>query len=261
MSRALDAEAERRKLAHALGVDAARLGMLAAVPAQDVRALREQIGEAMFQADRHYFARVATLSKTVPTAVAAKLTELTLPPLLAARTSELLEPAKAVDLVGRLSDRYLADVSAVMDPARSPEVVAAIPADRVVKISRELVRRQEWVVIGGFASVISDEGLRASVAMYDGEQLLRIGFVLDDLDKLDVIGGMLTDAQVDDMLRAAVRLSLWAELADQIEHLAGDRVERVARRFEHADEDVRAGLRSAAAAGSFDAAALALIDR
>ncbi|MBE7189683.1 hypothetical protein [Jatrophihabitans endophyticus] len=260
MSRELDAEAERRKLAHALGVGTDRLGMLGGVPADQVRVLREQIAEAMFQADKHYFARVATLSKTVPVAVSAKLTELTLPPLLAARTSELLEPAKAVDLVARLSDRYLADVSAVMDPARSPEVIAAIPPERVVTINRELVRRREWVVIGGFASVISEPALRASVATYDGEQLLRIGFVLDDLDKIDLISGMLTDAQVDGMLAAAVEHELWAELADQVEHLRSERLARVARRFAAAPEDVRSGLRDAAACGRFDTAALALLD-
>ena len=215
----------------------------------------------MFQADKHFFARVATLSKTVPGAVAAKLTELALmPPLLAARTSELMEPARAVDLVGRLSDGYLADVSAVMDPARSPAVIAAIPTDRVVKISLELVRREEWIVIGGFATVIPEDALRATVATYDGEQLLRIGFVLDDLDKIDLIGSMLTDGQVDGMLAAAVEHELWIELADQLEHLSGERLERMARRFQAAPDDVRSGLREAGSDGRFDAAALALID-
>lgn len=260
-SRTLDATAERRKLAHVLGVDTARLDMLTGVPADDLRALRGQISEALFQADKPAFARVATLAKSVPAAVSAKLTELAMPPLIAARTSELIEPAKAVDLVARLSDRYLADVSAVMDPARSPEVVAAIPADRVVTISRELVRRQEWVVIGGFASIIPEDGLRATVASYTGEQLLRIGFVMDDLDKIDVIGAMLRDDQIDDMLAAAVEYELWDELADQLEHLSGPRLDRFATRLATAPEPVRTGLRTAAADGRFDAAALALLER
>ena len=40
--------------------------MLDGVPAEDLRELRAQIGEALFQADRHAFARVAALSKAVP---------------------------------------------------------------------------------------------------------------------------------------------------------------------------------------------------
>ena len=55
------------------------------------------------------------------------MTEFALPPMIAARTAELLDPAKAAEMVGRLSDGYLADVSAAMDPTRAPEVIARIP--------------------------------------------------------------------------------------------------------------------------------------
>jgi hypothetical protein len=231
MSRALDTQAELRKLAHTLDVDTAALTMLKTVPVEDLRVLRAQIGEAMFQAGRPAFTRVAALSKAVPGAVAAKLTEAALPPLLAARTAELLDPARAVDMVGRLSDRYLADVSAALDPTRAPEVVAAIPLDRVATISAELARREEWVVIGGFVSHVPGDALRASVAVYTGEQLLRIGFVLDDPSKLDTIGEMLTESQVDGMLAAAPAAGLWAELGDLLEHLSARRVTRMTRRY------------------------------
>ena len=130
MSRTLDVQAELRRLAHTLDVDPSALTMLEGVPVEDLRTLRAQIGETMFQAGRPAFARVATLSKTVPGAVAAKLTELALPPLLAARTAELLEPARAVDMVKRLSDGYLAAVSARLDPARAPEVVDVFSTGR-----------------------------------------------------------------------------------------------------------------------------------
>ena len=78
---------------------------------------------------------------------------------IAARTAELLEPAKAADMVGRLSDRYLADVSAAMDPARAPEVIAQISPVHVAKVGAELARRGEWVIMGGFVSVVSRPGV------------------------------------------------------------------------------------------------------
>ena len=64
--------AELQKLAHTLGVDVDRLDMLAGVPADELRTLRSQVAESLFQADKHYFTRVAALSKAVPGAVAAK---------------------------------------------------------------------------------------------------------------------------------------------------------------------------------------------
>jgi hypothetical protein len=255
MSGRLDTEAELRKLAHQLAVPTEELDLLQGVPAGELRELRAQISEAMFRHGRHAFARVAALSKAVPTSVSAKLTEAVLPPLIAARVSELLEPAKAAEMVTKISDRYLADVSAVMDPARTPDVIAAIPSDRVATISIELARRGEWVVIGGFASHIGGDGLTASVATYNGEQLLRIGFVLEDAAKMNDIVGLLTDKQVDGMITAAADKSLWTEVGDMLEHLSDERAERVATRFAVAPEQVRASFEAAVASGELETAA------
>ncbi|WP_375487417.1 hypothetical protein [uncultured Jatrophihabitans sp.] len=256
MSRSLDERAELRKLAHTLDSDESRLTMLAGVPAEDVRTLRAQAGEAMFQAGRPAFARVATLSKTLPTAVAAKLTVLTLPPLLAARVAELLEPARAADMVAKLPDAYLADVSSVLDPARAPEVVAAIPDDRVAAVSAELGRRREWVVISGFVSHVPPAALRASIAVFDGEQLVRIGFLIDDEAKLDAIAEMLADGQVEQMLTATVDHELWAELGDIVEHLSDERLTRMAGYY-RATDALHAPFEAAAASGELEKAALA----
>jgi hypothetical protein len=257
MTAAPPATAELRKLAHVLDVDPSRLDMVAGLPPDDLRTLRKQVGEALFQADRHYFVRMAALTKTVPGAVAAKLTEAALPPLIAARTAELLEPHRAADLVGRISEKYLADVSTYMDASRAAEVVAAIPADRVAAVAAELAHREEWIVIGGFVAQVTHEALAASVAKFDGEQLLRIGFVLDDMTRLDDIVGMLTDTQLDQLLAAAGEFGLWPELEGLLAHLAPERVARLADHYRAADESLRAPFERAADAGDLDPAALA----
>jgi hypothetical protein len=256
MSGSAQATAELRKLAHALDVEPERLAMLAGLPADDIRTLRKQVAEALFQADKHYFARVAALSKAVPGAVAAKLTEAVLPPLIAARTAELLEPRRAADLVGRISAKYLADVSLYMDASRAPEVIAAIPTARIASVGAELARRKEWVVIGGFVAQVTKEALAASVAEFDGEQLLRIGFVLDDVTRLDEIGTMLTDEQIDQMLVAAGEFGLWTEIQQLLEHLAPERITRMAGRYAAADESVRASFTQAAKSGALAKATL-----
>jgi hypothetical protein len=249
--------AELRKLAHALDIAPERLDMLAGLPADDLRTLRKQVGEALFQADRHYLARVAALSKAVPGGVAAKMTEAVLPPLIAARTAELLEPHRAAELVGRISEKYLADVSRYMDAGRAPEVVAAIPAARVGSVAAELARREEWIVIGSFVAHVTDEALAASVAQFNGEQLLRIGFVLDDVTRLDDIGGMLTDEQIDQMLDAAAEFALWPELQELLDHLEPERIARLAARYAAADASVRKRFEKAAKAGDLDGESLA----
>jgi len=226
-----NAAAELQKLAHQTGVSTDELAFLSGVPADDLRTLRAQIGEALFQADRHYFAKVAALSKAIPASLAAKVTELALPPLIAARTTELLDPGKAVDLVGRISGKYLARVAAVMDPSRSPHVIEKMPADTIALVGRELAAKQEWVVIGGFVSYVTSAGLRASVGEFTGEQLLRIGFVLDDTARLAEIAPMLTDEQLDDTLRAAADHGLWRELDELISNIDDDQAVRLGARL------------------------------
>jgi hypothetical protein len=250
------------KLGHVLGVapeQLAAFGGLADVPADELRILRRQIGEALFRADKQHFVKVAALSKAVPTAVAAKLTEHALPPLLAARTAELLDPQRACDLVKRLPDSYVADVAAAMDPARSPEVIAGIPAERVARVAAELARRGEWVVIGGFVAQVSHDGLVASVRTLDGEQLLRISFVLDELSRLDEIAAALTDAQLDQLLAAAVDLELWAELAALLANVGAPALERLRLRLAAAPGRVADPIRRAAADGELGPAARAAV--
>ena len=253
---ALDSEAEILKLSHQLGVPTSRLGFLDDVPPQDLRILRRQIGNALFAADQHHFGKVVAVSKVVPAALAARITEPALSPLLAARTAELLEPARAVDMVGRLSDRYLADVSAAMDPARAPEVIAQIPPRQVALVGAELARRDEWVVMGGFVSHVSLAALRAAVEQLSGEQLLRVGFVLDDLSRLAEIAPMLTDEQLDEMLAATVDGALWRELDELLANLHTDSAAHLAARFGAADEAIVSAFEAAVERGDLTASGL-----
>jgi hypothetical protein len=242
-----------QKLAHQTGTAAEELEFLADLPVADLRTLRSQIGEALFQADRHYFVKVAALSKTVPTAVAAKVTEFALPPLIAARTAELLEPSKAADLVGRISGKYLAQVASAMDPSRSPHVIEKIPPDKIALVGRELAARQEWVIIGGFVSYVTSAGLQATVAAFNGEQLLRIGFVLEDTSRLGEITDMLTEKQVDELLRAAAEHDLWRELDELVANIDTDQAARLVARLGAAGP-VEAAVREAVASGALSAA-------
>lgn len=231
--------AEIEKLAHQLGVATSELDFLTKVPVGDLRELRRQIGDYLFEADKHHFTKVAAVSRVVPTAIAAKVTEFALPPLIAARTAELLDPAKAADMVTRLSGGYLADVSAAMDPSRAPEVVEKIPSDQVAKVAAELSRRGEWVVMGGFVSAVSGPALQSALAGLDGEALVRVGFVLDDLDRMDEIAAMLSDGQLDGMLAAAAEHGLWEELDGVLACLTGTQARRIAARYAAAPAHVR----------------------
>ena len=151
--------------------------------------------------------------------------------------------------MSRISPKYLADVSLYIDAARAPEVVAAIPPARVAEVAAELARREEWIVIGSFVAQVDDEALAASVARFDGEQLLRIGFVLDDVTRLDDIGGMLSDRQLDELLIAAAEFDLWQELAELVANLSAPRLARLAERYARLDAATHERYEQASAEG------------
>jgi hypothetical protein len=164
-----------------------------------------------------------------------------------------------VELVGRLSQGYLADVAAAMDAGRAATVVQSMPPAVVAGVGTELARRAEWAVLGGFVAHVSEPALRASVAELTGEQLLRIGFMLEDLGRLDLIGAMLTDAQVDAMLVAAAEHGLWRELDELVANLSAQRGTRFAERLASLPAELTEKFRGAHDAGKLSDAAFAAL--
>jgi hypothetical protein len=226
---AAETTAELMKLARLLGVSPARLDSLRSVTPPELKALRAQVGERLFAADREAFARVGILAKTIPAALSAKVAEKALPPMLAARATESLSPEKAGELAGRLPAAFLADVAQHLDPARSAGVVVGVPAAKIIEVTVELARRADWVTMGGFVGHLPAGTLRATMSALDGAALLQVWFVLDAKDRLDEIATMLTDKQIAAMAAAAQGQDLAEQLADVLTHLGPEQRARIER--------------------------------
>ena len=222
---AAETHAELMKLARLLGVPQERLSGLQGVDPAELRALRAQVGERLFAADREAFARVGLLARTIPAAISAKVAEKVLPPMLAARATESLSPEKAGELAGRLPATFLADVAQHLDPMRTADVVVGVPAAKIVEVAAELARRADWVTMGGFVGHLPASTLRATTSALDGAAMLQVWFVLDAKDRLDEIAAMLTDEQVAAMVAAADGLA--EQFADLVAHLGPEQRARL----------------------------------
>jgi hypothetical protein len=143
MSETLEVRAEILKLARLLRREPAQLEYLAEVPSPDIRALREEITEVLFNAHGPALARLAAGSKILPVGLVAMLGERVFGPVLSARIAGLLEPGRAVEMAARLPTPFLAEVAIDIDPRRASQVIARIPAGQVAAITRELIGRQE----------------------------------------------------------------------------------------------------------------------
>jgi multidrug efflux pump subunit AcrA (membrane-fusion protein) len=144
-----------------------------------------------------------------------------------------------------------------MDPLRAPNVIRALPADRVAVVAAVLARREQWVVMSGFVALVSPAALRAAIAVLDGGQLLQIGYVLDDDVRLGEVTALLSDRQLDGMLAAAADRALWTELDGLLARLDDAGRSRVAHRC-HEPRFVAAA-EAAVAAGQLSAGVLGML--
>lgn len=200
------------RIARLLGVDPAEVVGLDSLSEPELRRLHDQISHSLFADGHARFARVAGLSKTLPGPVAGKLAERFLPAVLAARVAELLEPARARDLVDRVSVRYLGDLSMVLDPVRSRPVVQAIPAGRIGEVAREIFRRGEYATMAEFVGTVELDALFAALGAATPRDLLAVVPLLEWNDNLDHVIRNLPAAQVEQII-AELDAAELAELA------------------------------------------------
>jgi len=223
MSQALAVRAEIVKLARLLRRDPATLDYLEQVPADDVRLLREQVTDVLFTAHGQILERLAAASKLLPIRVVAAIGQRAFGPVLAARITGLLDPSRAVEMAETMPTEFLTDLAVELDPRRASAVIGQMPPVRVAEITRELVRRREYVPMGRFVGHLSDGALRAAVEVMDDGDLLQVAFVLEAKETLDGLVGLLPPARLDGVIEVAAREALWVEVVDLLSHLSAER--------------------------------------
>ncbi|MFI4980255.1 MAG: hypothetical protein ACHQIO_07895 [Nevskiales bacterium] len=206
--------AEVLKLARVLGAPPSQFEYLHKLDAEVIRRLREQASAALFDADRKLFQRVAATTKLLPAPLIAIIAEKAIGPLLCARTTGLLPPERAVEISKRLKTGFLADLCLELDPRSASDVIAAMPVDRVVEVSRELARRKEYITMARFVDCLDDHAIRATMEdLRDDEALLRIGFFVEDKQRLSDILDLLPRERLLNIVRVAAGgdAELWPE--------------------------------------------------
>ena len=209
---ATTARPELVAIGRVLGVEVDELHGLDAISDDDLGMLRGQIANRLSADKRRRFARVAALSQSIPGPIAGRLAEKFLPPAGGALVAELLEPAKARDLVGRVSVGYLGDLAIALDPVRAQDVVRAIPAARVGEVAQELFSRAEYGAMARFVGAVEVDALFAALGVAAPHDLLAVVPLLTWNDNLDRVIAELPDHQIQ-QIAADLDAGELAELA------------------------------------------------
>jgi hypothetical protein len=261
VSTSLETEAELLRLGRVLGVESRELTFLEMADAEELRELRASVSDRLLARNREQFERIVALGRHLPAGVAARLARHALGPRLAGRAASLLDADQLADFADRLPPEFLADVAAVVDLRYVGPLIGGIDAARVVEVTRSLIDREEWTTMAAFVDEIRHDVLVETVRLFDGDALLRVGFVLDDRSRLDEILALLGDERLQEMLIAAEERDLLAEALHLVNGLSDPGVARIgAMLAELGEEHQRALAAKLAVDPDLSSAAQRLID-
>ncbi len=213
-SQAPAVRAELMKLGRLLEVDPEDLDYLTDVSPEQLRTLREQITEVVFDSGGPALGRLAAASRLLPTGVIASIAEHAFGPVLAARIAGLLDPGRAADVAAKLPTPFLAEVAVHLDPRRAVDVLARIPAARIADVARELIAAEEHVTLGRFVGHLPDEAISLAVRAMDDFTVLMVAFVLEERAAIDRVLALMDRGRHDGLLDAAVGTELWPEVLE-----------------------------------------------
>lgn len=193
---ALTSDLEITKLAHEMQGEKSELAFLSTTSPDDLRDLRGIISHAMFSRHESRVKGLAAVSKKLPAAVTAKITEIAMGPMLSARVAAVMDPADAAKLAGHLKPEFLADLSVHLDPSRVEAIIARLDRDLVVDVGRRLLTDGHVLTLARFTGVV---GPQTSLRVMDGAsgaEILQVALFLDDTSVLDEILAGLPDETV-----------------------------------------------------------------
>ncbi len=191
------------KLGRTLGVAVDELSFVDELELAELRALRESISARLFDDAKPTLSRVAAGSRLLPVGLVARVGEKVFGAMLCARVAGLLSPPHALEVALRMPDAFLAQVSALIDPRSAGEVVAAIPADRIVGVAQVLVGGRDFITMARFVDFLAPETIKAVIdSIPDELDLLHVAAYVEHRDKLAELVGQLEEDRVHAMLRA-----------------------------------------------------------
>src|SRR5947209_8409048 len=199
------------KLARLLGIEPEEIAYLEQVPPSDLRLLREQVTQVVFDSHGPTLGRLAAASRLLPTGVIAKIAEQAFGPVLAALIAGLLEPERAADVAGKLPTPFLAKTAVHLDPRRAADLLKRIPPDRIADVTRELVAAEEHVTLGRFVAHLPDESLRLAMREMDDLTAVRVAFVLEDTGSINRVLGLMDPDRLEGLLDDTVGTELWPD--------------------------------------------------
>lgn len=197
-------QVETRRIAALLKVPSPQLAFLEACPPAALTKLRKRITAAGMERHRKTFERLSRVSGLMPAPIAARIARDVLGPEIVAQLTPFMAVDRAVSVSKQLPISFQADVSIHMVPESSSELLAALPHEVRRAVTRELLARGEYAVMGSVVdflpvTVIPD----LAREIQEPDALLEITAYVEDKSRLQRVVEDFPDARIAELLQSA----------------------------------------------------------
>ncbi|MFE6925998.1 hypothetical protein ACFVAV_33645 [Nocardia sp. NPDC057663] len=195
------------RLAAALDVPDERLSFLADAPAADIDTFRRLVTGYFFDSTADGLGKILAAVRVLPAPVAAKVATHSDSVLMTAHLASVLDIPRAISVARRLRPEFLARAAAFLDLQRSAELIARLPMDMSLAVSRELATREDWLTLGSIIEVATDEQLTGCLQVLDPDALLHAARTVADpvaLKRAAAVAAEPLATQLRDIAAAAV---------------------------------------------------------
>lgn len=198
-------KAEHLKLARLLGCPESTVAALDGLDVAGLRRLRGACTSMLFDGDRSSLQRIVSVARLMPAGLNALIAEKAMGPVLGSRVAGMLPPRDAVEIARRVPLHFNVEVTLLLDPRSAAPMLREMPLDLVLAVTREMVKRREYIVMARFVDALTDEQIRACMGAMDDEAMLQSGFFVESPKRLEEVVELMSDERLRAVVGHAAR--------------------------------------------------------
>ncbi|MEC9358506.1 MAG: hypothetical protein VX836_11640 [Pseudomonadota bacterium] len=239
-------QVEANRIAALLRVAPAELSFLQDCEAAELTRLRKRITTAGMERHRKSFERLSRASGLMPGPIAARIAQDVLGPEIVAQLTPYMSVERAVNVSRQMSTEFQADVSVHMVPEASSDLLAALPAELRRDVTRELLARGEYAVMGTVVDFLPVDVI-ADLAreIKDPEALLETTGYVEDKSRLSRVVSNFSDQRIGELMSSAAQSGRMVVLCELVAAIEDAQRQRLAPILAAAEPDIRAEWRKA----------------
>ncbi|RLZ07980.1 hypothetical protein EAH57_11525 [Acinetobacter sp. 2JN-4] len=197
----LAVHAEIIKLARILSISEQQLAFLQSIAPESLRQFRFAIIELLQDQQKARFRHLAIWVNWLPNWLNVFMVKRFLDPLIVVQIAVHLSTENLYRIAKKLSADTLAEISVHLDPRLARELLVYLTTHQIIEIAQVLLQKRDFVTMGRFVSMLSDEVVQDVAQIVEQESdLLEIAFYIESRERIDHLVHVIPKARIEKAL-------------------------------------------------------------